>query len=112
MMTFGNPASHMRANSSELRKQALKYLKELEVSSFNKLTFYEYGTFENPGLSDLDLIVEISPDYKYISNFSKNSLPKLIREVMAHASLIALAEGDIYGINLWDDVKLLKVSED
>lgn len=101
----------MKKNSSNLREQALDELKIFEINSDQLITFYEYGTFENPGLSDLDLIVEISPEYSNIFKFSKDSLPNKVKEVMAHASLIAIKEKEIFGLNLWDDIKLLRIRD-
>ena len=101
----------MKKNSLNLRRQALSELIEFELFNNGLLSFYEYGTFDNPGLSDLDLIVEISPNFHDIDNFSKESLPSKVKEVMAHASLIGIKNDQIYGLNLWDDIKLRRVRD-
>ena len=101
----------MKKNSLNSRGQALSEIIEFELFNNGLLNFYEYGTFDNPGLSDLDLIVEISPNFPDIENFSKESLPNKVKEVMAHASLIGIKNDQLHGLNLWDDIKLRRVRD-
>ncbi len=93
------------------RENALKELINLEKESQHKISFYEYGTFSNPGISDLDLICEVSEDYEYIKGFSKDKLSHEIRSAMAHASLICVPKGMIHTLHLWDDIKMRSVRD-
>ena len=99
----------MKSISLKAREEALARLGEIEKSLEGMVVFYEYGTFSNPGLSDLDLVCEISDDFRYIRGFGKETLPCEVVEVMAHASLICVPQGMIHSLHLWDDVRLRRI---
>lgn len=101
----------MKNISMKGREKALKELIDLEKKSSYKINFYEYGTFSNPGISDLDLICEVSEDYEHIEGFGKHSLSDEILTAMAHASLICVPKGTIHTLHLWDDINLRSVRD-
>jgi hypothetical protein len=69
---------------------------------------WQYGEISQPGVSDLDLIVVVNDDAgEGVSGYlRKESLPDLVREAMAHASVIVVPESAALGVFAWDDIKV------
>ena len=76
----------------------------------NLLSIFEYGSLNNIGISDLDIIVilknQISNDCS--KSISKDILPKKTLDIIDFASLIILPENNFNEILIWDDLRLNK----
>tara|TARA_Y100000589_G_scaffold323336_1_gene357707 strand:- start:260 stop:1312 length:1053 start_codon:yes stop_codon:yes gene_type:complete len=75
---------------------------------------FEYGSTNNLGISDLDIIIVLKNKISKNASsfFSKNNLPKKTLIALDYASLIILPEYDFDKILMWDNLKLNQIYGD
>ncbi len=89
--------------------------KESVVTKFkgnkNLRAIFEYGSLNNVGISDLDIIVILQNQISYdcSKSISKDVLPKKTLSIIDFASLIILPEENFNQILIWDNLRLNKI---
>lgn len=89
-------------------QEAKRQLVEHAAKRSDIVACWQYGEVSQPGVSDLDVIVVIrdDPEVGVAEHMKKEVLPLLVREAMAHASVIVVPESAAPGVFFWDDIKV------